>query len=102
MLYLHGLLTPTFWRDVEGLLPLSSSLRRPGLQIHMIRCLQASKERQYRHSGAREYTPPGRLLFLRPLKHGAKETAASRDYDPVWITAEVTAAPTPPSSEPAK
>ena len=33
--------------------------------------------------------PPGRLMFLRPIKSAAKERRSNRQYKPVWITAQV-------------
>ncbi len=38
---------------------------------------------------ARNFRPPGRLMFLRPVKTAAQEKASRRTYDTVWITAEV-------------
>jgi hypothetical protein len=42
-----------------------------------------------RYEVARNFRPPGRLMFLRPVKPGARSKVAQRTYDPVWITSEV-------------
>lgn len=42
-----------------------------------------------RYEIARNFRPPGRLMFLRPMKTAAQEKATRRTYDPVWITTEV-------------
>lgn len=44
---------------------------------------------------ARNFRPPGRLMFLRPVKTAPQEKASRRTYDTVWITAEVRAATQP-------
>jgi hypothetical protein len=42
-----------------------------------------------RYESARNFRPPGRLLFLRPIKTAAQEKVARRSYDAVWIDPEV-------------
>jgi len=44
---------------------------------------------------ARHFRPPGRLMFLRPVKGARAESAARRAFEAVWIDAEVRAASTP-------
>ncbi|KAK9847646.1 hypothetical protein WJX84_000251 [Apatococcus fuscideae] len=89
---MHFLLTMLFgkrWRENDLFVPEEQVApeARGVLQAYLA-ARSASKDRQYRHAGARAYRPPGRLMFLRPLKPGAKTMAARRGYDPVWITAE--------------
>ena len=38
---------------------------------------------------ARHFRPPGRLMFLRPVKTSCQEPAAHRAFEAVWIDAEV-------------
>ena len=38
---------------------------------------------------ARHFRPPGRLMFLRPVKTSCQEPAARRAFEAVWIDAEV-------------
>ena len=55
----------------------------------MYSLLQGSNARQNRYEQARDFVPPGRLMFLRPIKSAAKERKSNRKYMPVWITAQV-------------
>lgn len=41
-----------------------------------------------RYEVARNFRPPGRLMFLRPVKEGPRTKVAQRTYDAVWITSE--------------
>ncbi|CAL8465267.1 g4802 [Coccomyxa elongata] len=54
----------------------------------MTAMLQHSSSVGARYEIARNFRPPGRLMFLRPMKTAAQEKASRRTYDPVWITAE--------------
>jgi hypothetical protein len=38
---------------------------------------------------ARNFRPPGRLMFLRPVKAAPREKTAQRAYEAVWISSEV-------------
>ena len=51
--------------------------------------LQAGNPSRNRYEAARDFVPPGRLMFLRPIKSAAKERKSNRKYMPVWITAQV-------------
>lgn len=42
-----------------------------------------------RYAMARHFRPPGRLMFLRPVKTSCQEPAARRAFEAVWIDAEV-------------
>ena len=44
-----------------------------------------------RFAMARHFRPPGRLMFLRPVKGSRAESAARRAFEAVWIDAEVRA-----------
>lgn len=55
----------------------------------MLLLLQTANPRRNRYEQAREFVPPGRLMFLRPIKSAAKERKSNRKYMPVWITAQV-------------
>ena len=44
---------------------------------------------QNRYHMARSFVPPGRLLFLRPMKSATRETSSKRKYEAVWIEVEV-------------
>ncbi|KAL3156144.1 hypothetical protein ABBQ32_012435 [Trebouxia sp. C0010 RCD-2024] len=49
---------------------------------------QGGNPRRNRYEQARDFVPPGRLMFLRPIKSAAKERKSNRKYMPVWITAQ--------------
>ncbi len=57
--------------------------------IAMLVWSQAGNPRRNRYEQARNFVPPGRLMFLRPIKSAAKERRSNRQYKPVWITAQV-------------
>ena len=42
-----------------------------------------------RYESARSFRPPGRLMFLRPVKSAAQIGQARRSYDAVWLAQEV-------------
>ena len=64
-------------------------------QLHVTACpaavlwTQAGNPGRNRYEQARNFVPPGRLMFLRPIKSAAKERRSNRQYKPVWITAQV-------------
>lgn len=55
----------------------------------MLASLQAGNPQRNRYEQSRNFVPPGRLMFLRPIKSAAKERRSNRQYKPVWITAQV-------------
>ena len=55
----------------------------------MLLLLQTANPWRNRYEQARDFVPPGRLMFLRPIKSAAKERKSNRKYMPVWITAQV-------------
>ena len=59
------------------------------LGIKTLLLLQTANPRRNRYEQARDFVPPGRLMFLRPIKSAAKERKSNRKYMPVWITAQV-------------
>lgn len=77
------------------------SLNVRGLQFHNCTSIQAlhaccwlgpelSMCMQNRYHMARQFVPPGRLLFLRPLKTTPRnEPNSKRKYQPVWIESDV-------------
>ncbi|CAK0786854.1 hypothetical protein CVIRNUC_010068 [Coccomyxa viridis] len=50
--------------------------------------LQRSSNVARRYESARSFRPPGRLMFLRPVKHAAQVGQAKRSYDAVWLAQE--------------
>ena len=46
-----------------------------------------------RYESARSFRPPGRLMFLRPVKSAAQVGQARRRYDAVWLAQEVNSPP---------
>ncbi|KAK9802679.1 hypothetical protein WJX73_004994 [Symbiochloris irregularis] len=47
-----------------------------------------TRSQENRYHQARSFMPPGRLLFLQPLKAGTSVRRSKRQYQPVWIEAE--------------
>ncbi len=42
-----------------------------------------------RYDSARSFRPPGRLMFLRPVKSAPQCAQSQRKYDAVWLQQEV-------------
>ncbi len=48
-----------------------------------------SRLRGCRYDSARSFRPPGRLMFLRPVKSAPQCAQSQRKYDAVWLQQEV-------------
>ena len=60
--------------------PVSSRAVQPVFPAQLCGC---------RYDSARSFRPPGRLMFLRPIKSAAQCPQSQRKYDVVWLQQEV-------------
>lgn len=82
-----GALLGKKWREDDLFHPEALVEGRARQMLQQYNASQAGNVRN-RYEQSRNFVPPGRLMFLRPIKSAAKERKSKRHYAPVWITAQ--------------
>ncbi|KAL0029095.1 hypothetical protein WJX77_006448 [Trebouxia sp. C0004] len=89
MRFFWGALFGKTWREEDLFHPEALVQGRANQMLQQYKSSShAGNPRRNRYEQARDFVPPGRLMFLRPIKSAAKERRSNRQYKPVWITAQ--------------
>ncbi|KAK9805494.1 hypothetical protein WJX72_001323 [[Myrmecia] bisecta] len=84
-----GVICGKRWKEEELFLPEAEVAQEASdlLQQYTAR-LHRSRSDHRRLASARNFVPPGRLMFLRPIKVATRTNIVKRKYDAVWIKAQ--------------
>lgn len=86
--FFFGALFGKTWREEDLFYPEELVQGRANQMLRQYESASQTGGRLNRYEQAKNFVPPGRLMFLRPVKSAAKERKSNRQYAPVWITAQ--------------